>query len=137
MSNLEDILTTAVAEVRKFLEADRVVVYQFEPDTSGRIVAESVLPQWKSCLNAQTIDTCLQEYVWGQCAEACLQAIAKHLPRSIPDIYTAGLSDCHIQLLERFQIEANLVVPILLGNREEKRGRRGSFGAGEMSLFTP
>ncbi len=29
-------------------------------------------------------------------------------------IYEAGLSECHIQLLEQFQVQANLVVPIVL-----------------------
>jgi GAF domain-containing protein len=29
------------------------------------------------------------------------------------DIYTAGLSQCHIDLLVQLQIRANLVVPIL------------------------
>ncbi|WP_366933999.1 GAF domain-containing protein [Nostoc sp. NMS9] len=33
------------------------------------------------------------------------------------NIYEAGLSDCHIQLLEQFQVKANLVVPILLESK--------------------
>ncbi|MDM9580541.1 ATP-binding protein [Nostoc sp. GT001] len=40
--NLEQILNTAVAEVQQLLKCDRVMVYQFYPDTDGKIVASSV-----------------------------------------------------------------------------------------------
>ncbi|WP_414518450.1 ATP-binding protein [Nostoc sp. PCC 9305] len=40
--NLEQILNTAVAEVQQLLKCDRVMVYQFAPDTDGKIVASSV-----------------------------------------------------------------------------------------------
>jgi len=40
--NLEDILKTAVKEVRKVLKTNRVVIYRFDPDWNGTVVAESV-----------------------------------------------------------------------------------------------
>ncbi|MEH2183700.1 ATP-binding protein [Nostoc sp.] len=40
--NLEQILNTAVAEVQQLLKCDRVMVYQFAPDTDGKIVASSI-----------------------------------------------------------------------------------------------
>ena len=33
--NLQDILQTTVDEVRRFLQVDRVIVFQFTPDWSG------------------------------------------------------------------------------------------------------
>jgi methyl-accepting chemotaxis protein PixJ len=33
---------------------------------------------------------------------------------AFPDIYQAGLTDCHIQMLEKIQVRANLVVPITI-----------------------
>jgi GAF domain-containing protein len=36
--------------------------------------------------------------------------------RAIEDIYTAGLHECHINLLAEHHVRANLVVPILQGN---------------------
>lgn len=39
--DLEQILNTAVAEVQQLLKCDRVMVYQFAPDLSGKIVASS------------------------------------------------------------------------------------------------
>jgi len=104
--NLDDILNTTVTQIQQLLKCDRVVVYQFAPDLSGKIVAESVAKGWSSTLNTQIIDTCFQigageDYRQGK-------------KRAIANIYEAGLSDCHIQLLEQFQIKANLIIPILL-----------------------
>lgn len=103
---LQTILDTSVAEVRQYLSADRVVVYQFAPDMSGQIVAEAVLPGWIDSLHAQIEDTCFRENLGGDYRLGRTRAIA--------DIHAAGLTDCHIQLLERFQVKANLVVPLLI-----------------------
>jgi PAS domain S-box-containing protein len=108
--NLEEILKKCVEELRGFLAADRVLIYQFHPDMSGTIVAEALVPPWQSSLNVQVIDTCFQEnrgirYLNGRAFAAS-------------DIYTANLTECHIQLLERFQVRANLVVPILRASQE-------------------
>jgi len=48
--NLEDILKTAVKEVRKVLKTNRVVIYRFDPDWNGTVVAESVTPGWTQAL---------------------------------------------------------------------------------------
>jgi light-regulated signal transduction histidine kinase (bacteriophytochrome) len=34
--NLDEVLNTAVEEVRQFLACDRVIIYRFNPDWSGR-----------------------------------------------------------------------------------------------------
>ncbi|WP_197278651.1 PAS domain S-box protein [Pseudanabaena sp. 'Roaring Creek'] len=106
--NLEDISNAIVREVRQFINADRAIIYQFNPDMSGTVVAEDIVSPWQSCLKAQVEDTCFRENLGGAYAEG--KFFAAH------DIYRAGLTDCHIKLLERFQVRANLVVPILLPN---------------------
>ncbi len=40
--DLQDILTTTVAEVRSLLGTDRVMIYQFHADSSGQVIAESI-----------------------------------------------------------------------------------------------
>ena len=40
--DLQDILTTTVAEVRCFLRTDRVKIYKFHSDGSGQVIAESI-----------------------------------------------------------------------------------------------
>lgn len=112
--NLQDILNTTVAEIRDLLEVERVVIYQFYPDMSGKIMAESVLAKWTVSLNKNIEDNCfkqekISDYHYGH-------------KRAISNIYEAGLSECHIQLLEQFEVKANLVVPILLQVNEEKMG---------------
>ncbi|MEH2022892.1 PAS domain-containing protein [Nostoc sp.] len=103
---LEEILRTTATEVRQFLKADRVVVYQFQPDMSGTIVAESVLPGWTVALLKQILDTCFQQTAGSDYRQG--------KKRVIDDIYQAGLTSCHLHLLEQFEVKANLVVPILV-----------------------
>ncbi|AFY36765.1 multi-sensor signal transduction histidine kinase [[Leptolyngbya] sp. PCC 7376] len=104
--DLEQVLEQATVETRQLLECDRVLLYKCELDMSGVIVAESVNSQYQSTLGQKIVDTCFQNngaqyYVQGKCT-------------TINDIQRAGLTSCHIELLERFQVKANLVVPILL-----------------------
>ncbi|GAB4537071.1 MAG: hypothetical protein Tsb0014_25470 [Pleurocapsa sp.] len=104
--DLDKILDTAVREVQVLLNCDRVVIYRFAPDLSGDIVAESVKCGWQKSLGKKVIDTCFQE-----------QGAAKYKRGetwAVNNIYTSELSECHIQLLEEFQVKANAVVPILL-----------------------
>ncbi|MBN3910308.1 MAG: PAS domain S-box protein [Nostoc sp. NMS1] len=104
--NLQNILNATVQEVRDLLRVDRVVVYQFDSEMIGTIMAESVETGWTVSLGVKIHDTCFQtgagvEYYQGH-------------KRAIANIYEAGLTDCHIRLLEQFEVKANLVVPILL-----------------------
>jgi PAS domain S-box-containing protein len=102
--DLNTVLSTTVNEVRHLLQTDRVVVYRFEPDWSGLVVAESVGEQWSASLNVAIEDTCFRQ----------TRARDYHQGRisAIDNIETAPLSDCHRNLLRRFQVQANLVLPI-------------------------
>jgi PAS domain S-box-containing protein len=104
--NLQDILDATVTEIKDLLRVDRVLVYQFAPDMSGTIVAESVESGWRVALGAEIEDTCFQEGHGTEYRQGRKKAIA--------NVYTVGLTDCHLQLLEQFQVKANLIVPILL-----------------------
>ncbi|AFY48515.1 PAS domain S-box [Nostoc sp. PCC 7524] len=103
--NLNEVLNTTVAEVRKFLQADRVFIYRFEADYSGVVVVESVDQRWISALNAHVEDTYFMETQGEEYRQGRIQAVV--------DIDTSGLSECHRELLAEFQIKANLAVPIL------------------------
>jgi len=106
---LDEILDTTVTEVRQFLETDRVLIYRFNPDWSGQIVVESVGKPWKAVLNTPLHDPCFGEDYAPLYQQGRVSAIA--------NIYTAGLKPCHLQLLEPLQVIANLVVPIILGEK--------------------
>ncbi len=103
--NLDDILKTAVREVRKVMHTERVVIYSFNPDLSGTVVAESVVPGWTQALNATIDDPCFKEQH--------IKNYKNGRVRGINDIYHAGLTECHINTLEKFEVKANLVAPIL------------------------
>ncbi len=105
--NLANVLKTAVEEVRQFLGCDRVLIYRFNPDWSGTVDVESVGLEWRPALGRYIEDTCFKEN------KACFYQQGNI--RAINDIYNAGLSQCHIELLEGLQARANLVVPILQG----------------------
>lgn len=105
-SDLAEILNTTVKEIKKFLSCDRVLVYQFTPDWVGDIIAEAVSEGYPPALGAQIVDTYFQldreaEYQQGR-------------SKTINDIDRAGLSACDIEVLERFQVRASAIVPILL-----------------------
>ena len=104
--DFNEICQTASEEVRKLLEVERVAIYRFNPDWSGNFLFESVAEEWKPLVGVSpTIeDTCLMETRGGRYAnnETC----------AVADIYTVGHSDCHIALLEDFQVRAYAIAPI-------------------------
>lgn len=104
--DLNEILNTTVTEVRRFLQTDRVLIFRFELDWSGVVVVESVDPQWQPILGARIEDSFFQD-------STRRNAYGKGRIQAVEDIYHAGLSPCHIELLAQFQVRANLVVPIL------------------------
>jgi len=103
--NLEDILKTAVQEVRQALYTDRVVIYQFDTDWGGTVVAESVAPGWTQALSEKIDDPCFRD--------RHIELYKNGRVRATDNIYQAGLTNCHINILERFEVKANLVAPIL------------------------
>ena len=107
--DLEAILNTSVAEVRQFLQADRVIIFRFRPDWSGDVVVESVSKESLSILNTNMHDPCFGENYVGQYQKGRITAIE--------DINAFGLSQCHVNFLKNFQVVANLVVPIIQSNQ--------------------
>jgi PAS domain S-box-containing protein len=103
--DLDHILQTTVTEVRQFLQTDRVIIYRFEPNWSGIIIAEAVAEGWRSILGMQITDT----YFVNTQGQPYEQGRVK----ATDDIYTAQFDPCHVALLEGMQVRAKLVVPIL------------------------
>jgi diguanylate cyclase (GGDEF)-like protein/PAS domain S-box-containing protein len=103
--DLNDILNTTVAEVRQFLQVDRVLVYRFQPDWSGVMEVESVGDGWISVLGTTIRDPCFTQDYATRYTQGKVQVIS--------DIYADNLQPCHVDLLSYFQVRANLVVPIV------------------------
>lgn len=105
---LETIFQSTAIEVRQLLGADRVGMFRFYPDADwddGEFVSEDVDPAFSSAMAQKIHDHCFGDQFAVHYQQGRVQAVA--------DIYNAGLSDCHIEVLSQFQIRANLVVPLL------------------------
>lgn len=104
--DLETVFNIAVSEIRKALKTDRVIVYSFDDNWQGTVIAESVDRNYPQSLGAKILDPCF--------AESYVEKYKSGRVQATPDIYKAGLTDCHLQQLEPFGIKANLVAPIMV-----------------------
>jgi len=102
---VEEIYHAATTGIRETLKTDRVVVYLFDENWQGSIVAESVGASWAKALGANIADPCF--------AEQYVEKYKRGRIKAIENIYEAGLTQCYLGQLEPFQVKANLVAPIL------------------------
>jgi light-regulated signal transduction histidine kinase (bacteriophytochrome) len=108
--DLDTIFKATATEVRQLLAADRVGMFRFYPNSGwddGEFVSEDVDPDFPSAIAQKIHDHCFGEQFAIHYQQGRVQNVA--------DIYAAGLSDCHIQILAQFQVRASLVVPLLQG----------------------
>ncbi|MEC4985408.1 MAG: MHYT domain-containing protein [Oscillatoria sp. PMC 1068.18] len=145
--NIEKIFSATTSELRQTLKCDRVGVYRFNPDWSGQFVAESVADGWISVLEEQNNDSELRKKAIAnqQCSVNQFESNGKNSSylgnnpaliedtylqdtqggiysqgvtyRVVKDIYQAGFDDCYLNLLERFQAKAYIIVPIFVSNQ--------------------
>ncbi|MBW4560394.1 MAG: GAF domain-containing protein [Mojavia pulchra JT2-VF2] len=103
--DLDPILHQIVKEIRPLLECDRVMVYRFQPDSSGVIIAESTVIS-SPLLGKNIQDPCFSTKHRERYRRGGIQVIE--------DIYAAGLHPCQRDFLASLQVRANLIVPIVL-----------------------
>ena len=87
-SNTQDIYNLAVQDIRDSLQADRVVIYTFDDDWQGSILAESVLADFPCALGDEIKDPCCKNYV---------ESYKKGKVIANNNIYESGLTQCYIQ----------------------------------------
>lgn len=109
--DLETIFKSTATEVRQLIAADRVAVFKFYPEREweGEVVSEDVLPGWVSAIHTKVHDHCFGERYASYYKEGRIAVI--------DNIYTAGLKDCYVEILAKFQVFANLVAPLRVGDR--------------------
>lgn len=105
--DLKTVLKTAVQGVRELLKTDRVVIYRFLEDWKGEIVVEDLHVPWPSSIFGNMVeDNCFKgEYAY---------LYREGRVRAIDDIHNSGLDPCHANFLERLEVKANLIVPIVI-----------------------
>jgi GAF domain-containing protein len=106
--DLSIVFETACQEIRKLMESDRVGIFQFNPDSQcqdGKFVAESVDDKYPSVIAVSMDDRCF--------GESYFQRYAQGQYCATDDIYDGSLNACHTDVLKRFAVRANLVMPLL------------------------
>ncbi len=103
--DLKAILNTTVEEVRRVLQADRVVVYQVFPGGTGAIIAESVAEGWLPILNVTLPLDIFPEQNYEPYAKGRIFALDNRDDTAI--------IDCLADFLKEIQVKAELVVPII------------------------
>ncbi len=134
--DLKTIFSTTTDELRQALECDRTLIYRFNADWSGQVVAESVGMGWNAIIPTQarqqnvmhlTADQpeCVVKLLDGSevlIEDTYLKEQAGGLYRqrtsvcSVSDIYSQGFNTCYINLLELLQARAYIIVPIFCGS---------------------
>ncbi|MDY6786463.1 MAG: methyl-accepting chemotaxis protein, partial [Cyanobacteriota bacterium] len=129
---VDSIFRATCQEIRQLLSVDRALIYRFNPDMSGEVVAESVGGGWVSLLveqeqdevlkgdRVQTDRCILKKWATGSIIErdTYMQdtrggkyARGAKFTR-VDDIYTMGFPTCYIDTLEKYQARAYVIVPI-------------------------
>ncbi len=104
--NVESLFDLAVQDSKAALETDRVIVFAFDENWRGTIIAEAVSEEYPTALGTQIADPCFAERYVEQYRQGRVNAT--------PDVHKARLSACHLKQLDPFAIKANLVAPILV-----------------------
>jgi methyl-accepting chemotaxis protein PixJ len=132
-SVFDSILQTTVAEVRRLLEADRTVVYRFNPDWSGEFIAESVAKGWVPFKIKEEIEEALLKEN-GRCdsitnlteayrkKDTYLQdnqggRYKQKTTFVVDNVQEANFPPCYMELLDQFEAKAYLTVPIFKENK--------------------
>lgn len=105
--DLNTVLHRTVERVRQILATDRVVIFKFQPDWQGKVVMESVDPEFPAILSTQIYDPCF--------SDRYVEPYRQGRVSMMSDLYAAEVEPCYVELLEHFQVRANLVVPIVPG----------------------
>ncbi|ACB53539.1 methyl accepting chemotaxis protein [Crocosphaera subtropica ATCC 51142] len=105
--NAENLFDLVVESSRQALNTDRVIVYSFDETWNGTIIAESVNPSYPSALGQHIPDPCF--------AKSFVEKYRQGRVKALSNIHKAGLNPCYLQQLETLEIQANLVVPIVVG----------------------
>ncbi len=106
---LESACQTAVQEVRQLLDVERVCIYKFRPDFFGDFIYESESGGWPKLVGSAWEDTYIKEHNGGR--------FANNESFIADDVYLAGLSECHVEILEYFGVRSFLIVPIKQGEK--------------------
>jgi hypothetical protein len=132
---LKEILSATAAEVRSYLGTDRVKVYQFSPDGSGIVIAESIqadrlpsllglnfpaddIPPYARELFVRARQRAIVNLDSQEIGISPLTATATGELLEPQDIRYRPVDPCHVEYLTAMGVKSSVVVPIVLEGRE-------------------
>jgi methyl-accepting chemotaxis protein PixJ len=135
---IDSVFQNVTQELRKALNADRCVVYQFNADWSGQVIAESTGSGWMSLLQEQAkeavltgdrtqSDSCVIRK-WGTQDNTVTDTYLQQNKggkytggqdkfTAINDIYAQNYPACYIKSLEKYEAKAYVIAPIFQGEK--------------------
>lgn len=128
---LQEILDAMVVEVRDYLGTDRVKVYQFNPDSSGVVIAESIdsdrlpslhglhfpaddIPPYARELFLKARQRSVVDIKRAEIGISLLDNPTIGNPEGSQDIRYRPLDPCHKEYLTAMGVQSSIVVPIVL-----------------------
>ncbi len=142
---LPEILTATVAQVRSFLGTDRVMVYRFDTDDSGEVIAESIheqrlpsllglhfpandIPRQAREMFITLRQRSIVDVVNAQIGLSPLYSPETGQPLQTENTHYRQVDPCHIQYLRAMGVQSSLVVPILHHNFQEQSAKPQLWG---------
>ena len=104
--DFDGIIQTAVKEARFLLNVDRAIVYQFDQNWQGTVIAESVSMLFSPALGARIADPCF--------AERYIDKYRAGRVHAISNIDQTELDPCYRKQLDSFEVKANIVAPMVV-----------------------
>ncbi|MEO0394796.1 MAG: GAF domain-containing protein [Cyanobacteria bacterium P01_A01_bin.137] len=108
-TDLENLYQITVTQLRKRLTVDRALVYQFQSETHGTVIAESVTADYRPAL--------------GQAVAALAfgapntKSYEQQSIITVADTADAAITPYQMQLYQHFQVQAGMSLPVFLENR--------------------
>ncbi|BAY26077.1 multi-sensor signal transduction histidine kinase [Calothrix sp. NIES-2100] len=142
---LPEILTATVAEVRSFLATDRVMVYRFDTDDSGEVIAESIheqrlpsllglhfpandIPQYSREMFITARQRVIVDVVNGKTSLSQPYSPETNEPLETENTQAREVDPCHLKYLTAMGVQSSLVVPILHRDLKEQSAKPQLWG---------
>ena len=108
-TNLENLYQITVTELRKRFAVDRALIYQFQSEAQGNVIAESLTTGY-----SPTLGQPLPALAFGRETNQLYQQQAVV---SINNVSNDAVTPYQVQLFQSFQVQASLSLPILVNEQ--------------------
>ncbi|HEY9624010.1 MAG TPA: PAS domain-containing protein, partial [Crinalium sp.] len=103
-SSLEGIVKTVVEDVQRLLNVDRALIYRFQANCGGKIIAESVQDGSCSIQDLDKKNVCFNDHLIHPYWQGGIRAIEQ--------VETSDIEPHHKAMLKQLQVQSKLVIPI-------------------------